>query len=472
MNSPRLSFTSRRRSMLLDEDDLLFDDDSIKGVDVATMPSTTKKRKGGKDLAAAAELREACILFAIVGVGYLFPFSALTQPVDYWSLLFPDKNIEFPLTTIYMYTNLFVLTLLVFGTTTNTLASGGGDSRIVNGFVGQFLVLVFVPTSYFFNLDEDSNERAILGATMVAAIVTAFIDSSVIALAVQYPVRVQESFQFGVGLSTLIGSIYRDVTKLLFPPEMVVASSLLYFYSGAITIALCIVAYHRLMRLDLSKRCFARATAAATTISTKSTTKQVEHDTHVGDTTLSNETSQLLASSSSPSRSDKWVVLNKILFNEAMVFLLFFSTLALWPPLVTEIPSYNFPRLESTGWWSLILLTVFSVCDCTGRLLVRFRAGLTRHNVWIPVLLRLVLVPLILASVKGVIFTNDVWSVVFVGVLGITNGYVGTLSIILVNESCDDSEEEEVAGTFTGFFLNSGLVFGASLGLLLEKIAL
>ena len=87
-------------------------------------------------------------------------------------------------------------------------------------------------------------------------------------------------------------------------------------------------------------------------------------------------------------------------------------------------------------------------------------------------LLRLVLVPLVLASVKGVIFTNDVWSVVFVGVLGITNGYVGTLSIILVNESCDDSEEEEVAGTFTGFFLNSGLVFGASLGLLLEKIAL
>jgi equilibrative nucleoside transporter 1/2/3 len=400
-----------------------------------------------------AELREACFLFSIVGVGYLFPFSALTQPVDYWSLLFPDFNIEFPLTTMYMYTNLVMLALLVFfGGTPNF------TQRIVGGFVGQLLVLVFVPTSYFFHLDEASNEMAILGATAAAAIVTAFIDSSVIALASQYPLRVQEYFQFGIGLSTLIGSIYRDATKIVFPPDMIVESSLLYFYSGAATIGLCIVSYYRLMQLDMSKKCLAKALEAEEGI----------HDAEAP----KSETSALLPEKSAVTASkepDKWVVFKKIFYNESMVLLLFMSTLALWPPLVTEIKSFNFPTLQSSGWWPLILLTVFSVCDCSGRLLVRFRLGITRHNIWIAILARFSLFPLILCSVEGYIVTNDALSCLFVGALGLTNGYVGTLSIILVNE-CVDEEEQAVAGTFTGFFLNSGLVFGATIGLLFDKL--
>eukprot|EP00977_Amphora_coffeiformis_P022428 scaffold10861_cov180-Amphora_coffeaeformis.AAC.15 len=401
-----------------------------------------------------AEMVEACLHFSIVGVGYLFPFSALTQPVDYWKLLFPDFNIEFPLTTTYMYTNLAMLAVLVFfgGTPQFT-------RRIVGGFLGQLLVLIFVPTSYFFHLDETTNEMAILGATAAAAIVTAFIDSSVIALASQYPLRVQEYFQFGVGLSTLIGSIYRDATKIAFPPDMIVESSLLYFYSGAATIGLCIASYYRLMQLDMSKKCLARAEAA-------------EKGKNHGSVPVNTEGSPLLpqTKNDAPNETepDKWVILKKIFFNESMVLLLFMSTLALWPPLVTEINSFNFPSLQASGWWPLILLTVFSVCDCSGRLLVRYRMGITKDNIWIPVLGRFLLFPLIVCSVKGVLVTNDILSVLFVGALGATNGYVGTLSIVLVNEACSD-EEQAVAGTFTGFFLNSGLVFGATIGLFADK---
>ena len=50
---------------------------------------------------------------------------------------------------------------------------------------------------------------------MAAAIATAFLDSSVIALSAQYPLRVQEALQLGVGQSTLIGSMRRDLTKLM-----------------------------------------------------------------------------------------------------------------------------------------------------------------------------------------------------------------------------------------------------------------
>ena len=45
----------------------------------------------------------ACLLSCLIGIGYLFPFSALTQPIDYWKMLFPDYNIEFSISAIYNY---------------------------------------------------------------------------------------------------------------------------------------------------------------------------------------------------------------------------------------------------------------------------------------------------------------------------------------------------------------------------------
>lgn len=410
-----------------------------------TPPRTTKSTKVEED-----EISTASRLFALVGIGYLFPFSALTQPVDYWHYLFPDFNLEFALTTTYMYTNLIVLGLLVFGGQSHPRKY---TSRIVGGFMGQLTVLLFVPTCYFFISAEHFMLMAMLGATATAAAVTAFLDSSVIALVTHYPLRVQETFQLGVGISTLIGSLYRDGTKLIFPPQEVVASSLLYFYTGAATIALCIGAYYRLMALKLTQEC-------------------VDQDSHHEDDLLDlSETRPLLDATSAKvsQRPTKWSVLHKILFNEVLVSCLFASTLALWPPLVTEIPTYNFPQLEASGWWSLLLLTGFSIMDCIGRLLVPYRMGLNAGNIWKAILLRCVLLPLIVCCVRGIWFTNDLWSMLFVGLLGLTNGYLGTLSIIFINECITDAEQG-IAGTFTSFFLNAGLVLGATLGLLLDAL--
>lgn len=197
---------------------------------------------------------------------------------------------------------------------------------------------------------------------------------------------------------------------------------------------------------------------------------------------------------------DRYQVLRKVWFNECMVLLFFLSTLALWPALVTEIPAYHIQtqqRWEATGWWSLLLLTVFSFADCAGRLLVRFRMVWNKDNIWIAVALRcLVLFPLIVGQVQGWFVTvmdddtmdtstmsstptgwpppgwplADIWSAWLVGLLGMTNGYVGTLCIVLVNDCLETTQEQAIAGTFTSFFLNSGLVLGATFGLLFDAI--
>ncbi|TYZ66495.1 hypothetical protein PybrP1_008003 [[Pythium] brassicae (nom. inval.)] len=415
---------------------------------------------GSSSARQAREERVASMLFALVGVGYLFPFSALTQPVDYWKALFPDRNIEFALTSTFMYTNLAVLALVVA-----LLGKPWYTGRIVGGFVGQLVVLAFIPTSYFFLSSERANAAAVLGGTAVAAVATALIDSSTIALVSQYPLRVQESFQLGVGLSTLIGSFYRDFTKLVFPPDQLVLSTLIYFYTGALTIGLCVLAYFKVMQLEITKRCVLSKLDGGVELTEK--------------TRLLGE--KALAVVASPVQSDdstvdgtaptKWTVLRKVAHLQVQITLVFVCSLSLWPPLVTEIKTYNFPSLQESGWWSLILLTVFSIWDCVGRFMVRYRFGLTPRNIWVVVVARTLLIPILIGIVKGYWLTSDWWSVLFVAVLGHTNGYVGTLTIIFVNESVHP-DEQQLAGPFTSFFLNLGLVLGASAGLLLEKVVL
>lgn len=402
----------------------------------------------------------ASLYLCMVGVGYLFPFSALTNPVDYWHILFPDFNIEFPLTTVYMWSNLIALGLIVtFGGTPNF------TRRIVGGFIGQFAVLIFVPTSYFLHLSEGPNELLVLGSTVVVAVVTAFLDSAVIGLSSQYPLRVQEFFQLGVGVSTLIGSAYRDLTKAAFPADAVVQSTLLYFYAGALTIAMCIVCYFQLLKLPLSRKMLQDNARAG------------RHDVGEVDALLGGPGKARYGGESTIQREQeevpvsKLAVLKKTWKNLILISLLFISTLALWPPLITEIPSYNFPGLGAS-WWPLLLLTLFSMADVCGRFMVRWRGCLHRDNLWVAILLRTVLAfPLIICSVQGIFFTHDAWSVLFVFCLGWTNGYLGTLTIVTVNELVEP-EELKVAGLFASFFLNTGLVLGATAGLVMSKLVL
>lgn len=443
MNSPRLP---RRRSDVNSNGGALLGGSHGHQHAAIAKPPVVQAQSSQRVEEDEQQISLASFYFVMVGIGYLFPFSALTQPVDYWHLLFPDFNIEFPLTTTYMYTNLFALAFLVWSSDENP----NFHRRMYGGFVGQLIALVLVPSSYFLGLSEHANTIVVLAATTVASISTAFIDSSVIALASQYPDRVQEYLQVGVGVSTLIGSFYRDATKIIFPPNLIVESSLLYFYVGAATIFFCISSYSKLIVLPISKSCLSEPKATQSNIATEESTL------------LPNPDSREYIHSS---KSD---ILRKIWFNEWMVFLVFMSTLSLWPPLVTEIKSHNFPQLESSGWWSLILLSCFSVMDCLGRLLVRFRLGFTRDTIWMAVVARLVLFPLIVGSVQGSVVVNDLFSALLVSALGFTNGYVGTLCIILVNE-CVADHELATAGMFTGFFLNSGLVVGATIGMCLDQ---
>ncbi|GMF18265.1 unnamed protein product [Phytophthora lilii] len=204
--------------------------------------------------------------------------------------------------------------------------------HVVVGFVGQLFVLIFVPTSYFFLPSEKANEIAVLGATAVAAVATDFIDSATLSLVAHYPQRVQENFQLGIGLSALTGSLYRDLTKLVYRSDQLVASSLNFFYAGAITIALCVGAFYMAMSLQLTKqRVFTRE----------------DSDVKLSRNSLSPSEKRTSTSNSGAARAapTKSSVLKKVWQLELLVLAVYLASLSVWPPLTTEIKTYNFQSL-------------------------------------------------------------------------------------------------------------------------------
>ena len=516
---------SRPEYLLLTALSYIVDEISQHRVSVVVMPSSRRTSHAGSISDwTESELREAQLayyLLAAVGIGYLFAFSALTQPVDYWHQLFLDFNIEFYVSTLYVWVNLVMLAAIV--------CFGGVPiikSRMNIGFYGQLLVLIVLPTSWFFGLSEICNFWLVLGCTAFVAVATAFTASSAIALTAQYPPQVQAGYQLGIGLSTLLGSVFRIVTKLVVPEKMVIASSLLYFYASAAAVAGCIVAYEILHNLDISKKHVTygldsqsqlQMQVVMTPVASYNALTFLEHSVEEG-------LEIIPIVETSPSREDatsdfgfyeirsrvpseatiehivpyggsmdydsftessrllpvievevgqevsQLSVLLKVLQPLSSVFLIFCSTLVLWPSIVTEIDSFNFSYLQKTKWWSLILLFSFALFDCAGRFVVEYRKYVTKDTIWIFSLLRLCLIPPLLCCAKGwFIFTNDLWSILLVSLLGVSNGYLGSISIILVNDFTDSKEETGTAGVLTGFIINVALATGATISLGLHR---
>jgi len=399
-------------------------------------------------------------LFVLIGVGYLFPFSALTQPVDYWKKLFPDRSLDFDVTATFMYTNLVMLFVLVFASGKSTI---NFTRRMVGGFLGQFLVLVVVPSSYFLHLHETSNYLLIMGGTAFVAVATAFLDSSVIALAMQYPFSAQQALQVGVGLSTLIGSVYRDITKAAMPRSEVILSSLIYFYTGAVTVLLCLLGYIWLTVLPISKQIQIR--------------RQISLENQLTAQLLEDGEGESEGDGGAKGKEDVSVlsVLTKVGDLHMVIALVFTASLSVWPSLIADLPAFQFESLNDSQWWPLLLLTLFSVMDVVGRSLLFCRFGLTRVTIWVPCLARTLLVPLLVMVKTGgfplLAPRSDLFVILVVTVMGFTNGHTGSLAIIFVKEAVDQRESNR-AGAMSSFFLNFGLVLGASVGLLLKSFVI
>ncbi|CAK4084805.1 unnamed protein product [Aphanomyces euteiches] len=361
-------------------------------------------------------------IFAVLGFAYLFPYHAMIQPVDYWHHLFPDVNMDVLISLHYTIMAVTMLCLLV--------CVGGVlryTRRIVSGLVAQVLVLGLIPAAAL--LDQSTwRYMSILSSSVAIAIATSFLDSSVFGLASLFPQGALEHVQFGIGLSGLFAAILRVVSKACFTATMVETATMIYFFAGAVVVVGVFVAYLILLRLPVTRHCM-------------HTTKQSVFEVRL---------------------------LRKIWRSEGLVMLTYATSFTVFPGAISTIPSFQSPWLIDSAWWQLILLTAFATMDLVGRYAARWRFGLAAHSVW-RVSMRLLLVPLILCSVKGVWLTHDAISIMLVVLFAFSNGYCGTLTVVFVND-CVDASELSASGMLSSLSINLGLALGAAVGFGLSRL--
>jgi len=410
------------------------------------LESLDDKDTNDESLYSSQELRIASRLVVLLGIGNVLGFCTLTQPVDYWHELVPTHNLESYIPVVYMGTNLLTLGTLVFGK--NSADNRWGDMmyfshRIAAGLGGQMLLLLLLPFIYYYC--KSYAFVLVLLLTALLAMVTALLDSSLLAMVAQYfPAHIQESFQIGIGLSSLVSSLYRDVTKMVMGTT-IVPSTNVYFGLAACTLAVCLFALGKLLSLNITQRAIQQQRES-----------KEEASPLLLESTANNDYCTI----------NRTQVYYQIWRNELIVCVNFALTLSLWPAIVTQIPSWQY---QGTTNWTLILLTLFSILDCSGRYMTQLLYNpFDTSTIGYAVALRIVLAPLLMACATGWLH-HDGLSLLLVALLGWSNGYVGTLAIVLVSD-CVDASSRALAGTVTSFAINSGLVLGATMGMILTAM--
>ena len=397
--------------------------------------------------------KDCYLKMMIIGIGYLFPMCALFAAFDYWKELFVERatSIEFEIMVVYQTASVGTVFAL------SLVDSMDMHLRIVGGFIGQFISLLFIAT---FPLLSEFVPSAILYYVLMVftfsmAVSTGFLDSALLCFNSQYSPRMQEALQIGIGCSIFASVVYRDLTKMI--GSNIEESSIIYFVCSLLTVIACLWNYISLLRHPVSWPVRASPVFRGE--------QRVGDDTPASlALTPNNEEGYkpLGLSLENPSTSN---VLRKCWKNQLVVFMHFIYCSLGYPAMITAIPLYSESLAANSflgreNWYQAALLTIFTVTDTLSRFAVRERFSFTPSSFWKSVVARTVLIPLLWIAAAGWV-QSDLFSVVSVIVFGLTNGYCISLSLILMNEIPGMSVQElAVAGRFSAFSVNAGLCVG------------
>ncbi|CAE7206700.1 ENT7 [Symbiodinium natans] len=392
----------------------------------------------------------AKICMLAIGIGYLFPISAIWAAFDYWKVLFPDSNIEFIVTVVYQIGSVGTVACLSL-TETFSLRR-----RIVGGFLGQFLCLAAILSFRWLQLAPTVLYQLLLGLVLVCSVATGYLDSALLSLCSQYSSNMQQYLQIGIGFGTLVSVIYRDATKLLMSNDIADATCA-YFSIALVTVILCLVCYRLLMSLPISRHVRASSGQLDEKLLDNSSIESplpYACGFSPGGCRDSQESPQLDLNCEAGSSFKS--VIQLVWRNQLVILANFTLTTFCYPGLITAIPCRQMLWLKSGHWFQTILLTVFTIFDICARFVTHIRCGLHHGNIQWTAVLRSALLPLmIFCAISD--SSSDLLAMAVVATFGFLNGYCASLCLIVINEIPTLSpEQRKTCGRISACFVNSG----------------
>nr|XP_061794729.1 equilibrative nucleoside transporter 3-like [Nerophis lumbriciformis] len=397
------------------------------------------------------------IIFFLMGIGSLLPWNFFITAKSYWLYKMGNGTVEqrsdlsdyFESYLTFASTVPSVLCLILNYVLVNRLSS---NVRILSSLI--VILLVFVGTTVLVKVDlSDYRVEFFTGTLVSVAIVSGASNifcGSVFGISGHFPMRISQALISGQAMGGTLSAIASIADIAL--AEDVTDSALAYFLTADIFILLCIVAYLLLPKLAFSRY---HMMAATFTITAERSAEEL---------------------AAPPKTPPLRPILKKIWVLGLSVFCVFCVTIMVFPAVVSGIQSVN--RNSGSPWTNtyfvpLVGFLLFNVADfCARQSTAWLRVpGPTSRLLPMLVVCRSSLVPLIIFCnyqprdhLHTVLFTHDVYPVVFNCLLGFSNGYLGTLPMIY-GPKVVPRELAEATGVVMSFFLTLGLAAGSTLSL-------
>nr|XP_055027069.1 equilibrative nucleoside transporter 3 isoform X2 [Misgurnus anguillicaudatus]XP_055027070.1 equilibrative nucleoside transporter 3 isoform X2 [Misgurnus anguillicaudatus]XP_055027071.1 equilibrative nucleoside transporter 3 isoform X2 [Misgurnus anguillicaudatus]XP_055027072.1 equilibrative nucleoside transporter 3 isoform X2 [Misgurnus anguillicaudatus] len=401
------------------------------------------------------------IIFFLMGIGSLLPWNFFITAKHYW--LYKLSNNTSPASHEETHNDLsdYFESYLAITSTVPSVLCLILNYLLVNRFSSQvrilaslfLILLVFVVTTVLVKVDMSCCRMQFFGITLASVALVSgasnIFSGSVFGISGHFPMRISQALISGQAMGGTISAL-ASIMDLAVASD-VTNSALFYFLTADVFILICICTYLLLPRLDYSRYYMEQA---ATSCNESNSQNRSSDSTAVSVPPLT------------PILKKTWVL-------GFCVFYVFFISIMIFPAVSSGIQSVNTDPKNpwtTTYFVPLTSFLLYNVADFCGRQTTAWLQvpGPTSRVLPLLVILRTVLVPLFVwcnyqprYHLHNVLFANDIFPVIFVCLLGLSNGYLGTLPMIY-GPKVVPRELAEPAGVVMSFFLTLGLAVGSA----------
>ncbi|XP_049415055.1 equilibrative nucleotide transporter 8 [Solanum stenotomum] len=373
------------------------------------------------------------IIHFLLGAGNLLPWNALITAVDYFGYLYPTKHVEKVFSVAYMTSSLLILVLMLSWNKWNQTMSL--RLRLNLGFSMFVLCLMVTPIVDWINWDQNGTKVksnatycVVVVSVVVCGLADGLIGGSLIGSAGKLPKQYMQAIFAGTASSGVLICILRIITKVSLPhtPHGLKTSAHFYFIISTTVLIVCIICCNLLYKLPIMQ----------------------QHYTHLVQDFLPCSRHKLLD------------VARTIKCPAFGIFAIYTVTLSIFPGFLAE-------NLESSvfkDWYPILLITIYNVADFVGKSFTALYVVKSTSKATWGCVARLLFYPLFTACLHGPKWLKCEVSIVFLTtMLGLTNGYLTSVIMILAPKSVPSSEAE-IAAIVLAVSLGMGLVAGSVLG--------
>ncbi|NXV80765.1 S29A3 protein, partial [Atlantisia rogersi] len=430
-------------------------------------------------------LHGAYIIFFLLGIGSLLPWNFFITAKHYWMYKLQNCSDQAsPAGQGASDLRDFFESYISIASTVPSVLCLIGNFMLVNKVPASVRILsslfvmlaVFLVITVLVKVDTSTWTTQFFALTLCCVVVVSsastVFTSSIFGLSSRFPMKNLQALIAGQAMGGTISAIASLID--LAAAADVTDSALAYFLTADIFIVICIMVYLLLPRLEYS-RYYLSSLKERPSLATVPPDSSMEDEAQQGGTT---NTTVLAKSTSIPPLRP---ILQKTALLGFCLFYVFFISIIIFPSLSSNIESVSKSSgsLWSTKYFApLTSFLLYNFADWSGRQITAWIQVPGPKSKLLPtlVLLRTIFLPLFILSnyqprahIRTVVFNLDLYPVVFTVLLGLSNGYLGTL-VMVYGPKIVPKELAEAAGVVMTFYIMLGLAVGSACSVLIVHL--